>query len=138
MSLWVNPTTLPTGWHMIVSRQLGTGTSNAWFLAHNGTTLQFSAGAGVTTPVTAGQWTHVAAVKNGTTVALYKDGVLVASSSTATSPLATDANEVGIGAGNNGNPLWQEFFQGRIDDLRFYNEARSPEQIQADLATPVG
>jgi hypothetical protein len=62
----------------------------------------------------------------------------VASSSTATSPLATDANEVGIGAGNNGNPLWQEFFQGRIDDLRFYNEARSPEQIQADLATPVG
>jgi hypothetical protein len=122
---------------MIASRQLGTGVSDSWFLAHNGTALRFSAGAGVTTTLTAGQWTLVAAVKNGTTVALYKNGVLVASASTATSPLATDANEVGIGAGNNGNPLWLEFFQGRIDDLRFYNEARSLGQIQDDLATPV-
>ncbi len=138
ISLWVNPTTLPTGWHMIAARQLGTGASDSWFLAHNGTSLRFSAGGGVATTVTAGQWTHVAAVKNGTTVALYKNGVLAASLSTATSPLATDANEVGIGAGNNGNPLWQEFFHGRIDDLRFYSEGRSLEQVQDDLATPVG
>ena len=138
ISVWVHPTTLATGWHMIAARQVGAGGGDAWFLGHNGTTLNFFAGAVVTTSLAAGQWTHIAAVKNGATVAVYKNGVLAASTTTATTPLATDANEVGIGAGNNGNPSWGEYFQGRLDDLRFYREARTAQQIQSDRDTPVG
>ena len=138
ISAWVNPSALPTSWHAIVARQLGTGSNDSWFLGHNGTTLYFSAGAVVTTTLTVNQWTHIAAVKNGTTIALYKNGALVASLTTATSPLPSDANEVGIGSGNNGNPLWQDFFKGRLDDLRFYAEARSLSQIQSDMNTSVG
>jgi hypothetical protein len=95
VSAWVNPATLPTGWHVIAARQIGAATTDTWFLGHNGPTLYFSAGAVVSTTLTAGQWTHIAAVKNGTTVAIYLNGTLAASSNTAQSPLATDANEVG-------------------------------------------
>ena len=94
ISVWVNPTTLPTGWHVITARQIGADTTDVWFLGHNGPTVYFNAGGVVTTTIAAGQWTHLAAVKDGNTVALYKNGVLAASITTATNPLATDANEV--------------------------------------------
>ena len=106
ITAWVNPTALSTGWRTIAGRQLGTGTDNSWFLGHNGATLYFGAGGRVTTTLTAGVWTHVAAVKNGQTLQLYKNGALVASLSTAAGAVATDANEVGVGGDNNGTPLW--------------------------------
>ena len=138
LSAWVNATTLGSGWHVIAARQFGTSSNDTWFLGHNGTTLYFSAGATVTsTALVAGQWAHVAGVKNGSALALYVNGALVASTASATSPIPTDDNEVGIGAGNNGNPLWGEVLNGRIDDLRFYAGAQSLEQIQSDMALPV-
>ena len=63
---------------------------------------------------------------------------MLVASTTWASPLATDDNEVEIGAGNNGAPLWAEFFQGCLDDLRFYAQARTLAQIQTDMVTPVG
>ena len=64
---------------------------------------------------------------------VYKNGVLAASATTATSPLVSDANEVGIGAGNNGNPLWGECSTARIDDLRFYSQVRNGKAYQGDI-----
>ena len=66
----------------------------------------------MTTTLTAGVWTHVAAVKNGAGLQLYKNGALVASPSTAAGAVATDANEVGVGGDNNGTPLWSDAFKG--------------------------
>ena len=65
------------------------------------------------------------------------NGALVASTTSATRSNSYDDNEVGIGAENNGNPLWGEALNGRIDDLRFYEGAQSLEQIQSDMALPV-
>ena len=138
MMAWVNPTTLGPDWHMIAGRQLGTSFDDSWVMGTNDTTLWFFAGGNVSATLPAGVWTHVAAVKDGPGLQLYLNGVLVASTTTATSPLVTDNNEVGIGAGSNGAPLWSEFFHGRLDDLRFYAQARSLAQIQTDMATPVG
>jgi lysophospholipase L1-like esterase len=135
ISAWVNATALPTGWHMIASRQFGTGAGDSWWLGHNGTTLYFGS---VTAALTAGVWTHVAAVKNGTTEQIYINGTLAASSAGGVASFPSDANEVGVGAGNNGTPSWGEVFDGRLDDLRFYAEARNASQIQADMLTPVG
>jgi hypothetical protein len=137
ITAWVYPITLRTGWRALAARQLGTGFDNSWYLGHNGTTLHFFAGAQVSTPLTPGVWTHIAAVKNGATLALYKNGVLAATVTNATSSLPTDANEVGLGGDNNGAPLWSDPFHGRLDDVRFYQEPRTLLQIQSDMKTPV-
>ena len=123
---------------MIAVRQRGTGFDDSWLLGTNAGTLWFMAGGTLSAPLPVGVWTHVAAVKDGATLQLYLNGVLAASTTTATCPLVTDDNEVGIGAGSNGAPFWAEFFHGRLDDLRFYAQARTLTQIQTDMATPVG
>ena len=37
-----------------------------------------------------------------------------------------------------GNSVWGEFFQGRLDEIRIYNRALTPAEIQTDMNTPVG
>jgi hypothetical protein len=37
-----------------------------------------------------------------------------------------------------GNAVWNEWFQGRIDEVRVYNRALSAAEIAADMNTPVG
>ena len=109
------------------------------FCFHEGMTgLKFSRSGSVfafgSTNVRANVWTHVAAVKDGATLQLYLNGVLAASTTTATSPLVTDDTEVGIGAGSNGAPFWAEFFHGRLDDLRFYAKLARQEGVLLDPA----
>ena len=36
-----------------------------------------------------------------------------------------------------GNNVWSEWFEGQIDDLRIYNRALAPSELQTDMATPV-
>jgi len=36
-----------------------------------------------------------------------------------------------------GNAVWNEWFSGRIDEIRVYNRALSQAELQADMATPV-
>jgi hypothetical protein len=36
-----------------------------------------------------------------------------------------------------GNAPWGEYFAGQIDDVRVYNRALTPTEIQADMNTPV-
>ena len=37
-----------------------------------------------------------------------------------------------------GNAIWNEWFDGLIDELRIYNRALSTTEIQTDMNTPVG
>jgi hypothetical protein len=36
-----------------------------------------------------------------------------------------------------GNAVWAEWFAGQIDEVRIYNRALTPAQIQVDMATPM-
>lgn len=76
-------------------------------------------------------------MKNGATVTLYLDGVEQASITNAAPTIPNDANEVTFGAGSNGNPLMTEFFNGTLDEIRFYNRALTSTEIQTDMNTPV-
>ena len=80
------------------------------------------------TSVNTGNWTHVAAVKNGTTVSLYVNGVLDNS-------YVVDINitpnlfligNLFIFGGDYG-------FHGSIDEVRIWNEARTEAQINASM-----
>src|SRR5258706_496495 len=78
-------------------------------------------------------WTHLAATFDGATVRLYVNGVQVASQAQ-TAPLATTTGTLQIG----GDSYPNEFFAGRIDEVRIYNRALTQAEIQSDMATPVG
>ena len=77
-------------------------------------------------------WTHLAATYDGATLRLFVNGTQVGSRAL-TGALLTSTGVLRIG----GNAIWGEFFQGRIDEIRIYNRALSPGEIQADMAAPI-
>ncbi len=79
--------------------------------------------------VPAGSWVHVVATFDGTTMRLYRDGVLMNFNNTgAISVPAFDARlQIGIG------------YEGMLDDIRIYNRALSPVEVQVlHTAVPLG
>jgi hypothetical protein len=81
-----------------------------------------------TTKAKAGTWTHVACVNDGATMTAYVNGVAEASGS---NTLGTTADWVGIGQDStSGN----DNFDGMIDNLRFWSEARTPAEVAAAAA----
>jgi hypothetical protein len=77
-------------------------------------------------------WTHLAATYDGTAVKLYVNGVQAASAAQS-GAIAVSNGMLRIG----GNSLWGEYFQGTIDEVRIYNRALAPAEIQADMNTVV-
>jgi hypothetical protein len=77
-------------------------------------------------------WTHVAGTYDGTMLRLYLNGVEAASTAIS-GPIAPSMGPVRIG----GNSIWGEYFQGRIDEVRIYDRALTPAEIQTDMHTPI-
>lgn len=76
-------------------------------------------------------WTHLAATYDGAMLRLYVNGVQVASRAQ-TGSISVSSGSLRIGGDN----IWGEFFQGRVDEVRIYNRALSPAEIQTDMNTP--
>ena len=85
-----------------------------------------------TTGLTTGAWTHLAETFDGSSVRLYVNGTLVATTAAA-GALASSTNPLRIG----GNNIWGEYFSGLIDEVRVYNRALSAGEIQQDMTTPI-
>jgi|GEM_PF-6736624 len=76
-----------------------------------------------------GQWMHVAAVGNGTSLTLYVDGREVTTGGAVATTYGSNSNVFKIGEGvmdSSGG-----YFDGRIDDVRVYSRALCPEEINA-------
>ncbi|WP_422103834.1 choice-of-anchor D domain-containing protein [Winogradskyella sp.] len=72
------------------------------------------------------EWHHVAAIYNGTTIALYIDGVLNRSA-TRSAPVDTDDSFL-IGAAGKGTIT--QHFRGNIDEVRVWDTALSLDQLR--------
>jgi hypothetical protein len=142
---WVRPAAM-SGWETVVTKERSGGYAYALY-AQDGAPL--AGGAAVpsgnvrvgtadrtlrgTTQVPTGQWTHLATTYDGAVQRLFVNGIEV-SSRTQTGTIAVTAGALRIG----GNAAWaDEFFEGDIDDVRIYNRALSPAEVQADMDTPV-
>ena len=79
-----------------------------------------------------GAWTHVALTYNGSQLRLYVNGVQVASGA-ASGAIQSSTSPLWIG----GNQPYGEYFKGLIDDVRVYNRALTPAEIQTDMTTPL-
>ena len=138
LSAWVNPAANQSGWRTILQKQI-----DAYFLnasndtgalrpsggATFGTSTQFVTG---TTANPVNTWTNVALTYDGTIVRLYVNGTQVATRNQ-TGAVQTSSNPLWIG----GNQPYGEFFNGLIDEVRVYNRALSPAEIQSDMNTPL-
>ncbi|MEU4407523.1 LamG domain-containing protein [Streptosporangium sp. NPDC023963] len=140
LSAWVNPATV-ANWRTVVMKDLpetanasyglyaSNGVAPSGWLRAQGVTAQVVG----SSPLSVGAWSHVAVTYDGSTARLYVNGVL-SNHTPATGTLDNENGPVHIG----GNGVWNEYFQGAIDEVRIYNIAQTQGQIQADMNTPIG
>ncbi len=131
---WVNLNRGASGQANIVT-QGAPGAGYALLVGSDGN-LQFQAGGGAVeapTALQAGQWTHVAGTYDGTTLRLYVNGQDVADQAYAT-PIAYDGNGFAIGADVSSRNVWQ----GAIDEVRVWDDARSAGDIAANENLELG
>jgi hypothetical protein len=86
------------------------------------------AGSSSSIAVRQNQWQHVAYVKSGTTLTIYIDGQAIATFAGQSASLTANNGAFSIGRYGSSN-----YFQGRIDEVRIYNAARSQAQVQSDM-----
>ncbi len=79
-------------------------------------------------------WFHVAGVRSGTTITLYFNGLVVATTDTGTT-FDVDTNvEFGLGALYRGSlGATREFLNGKLDEVRLWDKARTQAEIQSTL-----
>ena len=138
---WVNPAS-GAGTRTIVLKEAPGGLSYALYSAVSGQRpvgyVHTKRDNSVTGPssIPMNTWTHVAFTYDGSTLRLYVNGSLVRSNgiSGGGSPLMmTSGGALRIG----GNAVFGEYFRGTIDEVRIYDHALSPADIQADMVTPI-
>ena len=76
-------------------------------------------------------WTHIAYTFDGTNSRFYHNGALVATQA-ASESMINNNGDLQIGAS-----VYDEWFNGWIDEVRVYNYARSPTEIVTDYNTPI-
>lgn len=143
LEAWVYPTRNPgaSNWTGIFDREdSSTGLRDGYNLFFNGsattstffTTERFTSGTqtGASVAVSSTQsvnaWNHILATYNGTTIALYRNGVLVSSNASTGNLLNTSKTlQIGTRGGN--------YFGGRIAGAKIYNRALSLQEIKQNF-----
>jgi hypothetical protein len=136
---WVRPNIVTGSWRALALKESPSG--EAWGAFAAGGTTGMPAGVVFTTAqgranglarlALSPTWTHVAMTYDGTAVRLYVSGRLVASTA-ATGRLLQTSRPLRIGG-----DMLGEWFDGVIDEVRVYDRALSPAEIQTDIATPI-
>jgi glucose/arabinose dehydrogenase len=138
LEAWVNPVQTLWSWRTVIFKQTTDGMAYALYAADgaNRPTGQVNiAGeqnAVTPTALPLNTWTHLATTYDGTTLRLYVNGTQVASKpQTGSATVSTGVLRIGR------NSIWNEAFNGLIDEVRIYNRALSAAEIQGDMAAPV-
>ncbi len=82
-------------------------------------------------------WTYVTVVRNGPAISFYINGNLDASFSAVAdaNPFRSGINTIRIGGQSRGGMA--RVLNGTIDEVRMYNQALTPAQIQSDMSAPI-
>jgi glucose/arabinose dehydrogenase len=138
IGLWVNPRTL-NGWRTLVLKERSSGVAYGMYANTSASRpngeIYTSAGSielTGTAPLALNRWTYLAVTYDGLALRYFVDGAQV-SSRAASGAVLVSGNPLRVG----GNLVWGEYFDGLMDELRIYNRALAPAEIQADMNTAV-
>ena len=138
ISTWIYPTALPGTNAKIVSKY-DAGTAGEWYVNIGSSgQIQFlrecgGFGVSASSPtVSLNSWSHIGAVYDGIKLYIYLNGTPIAQATDSCSISNTSVETV-IGAADDAASA-ENYFTGRIDDVRIYNYARSQTQILEDMA----
>jgi serine/threonine-protein kinase len=134
---WVHRFADQESYRLVLSRQLGVGDENQFWLGFR----DGQAGVSVTTPkgtrnaigrtVPVGEWFHLAGTYDGTTLRLYVNGTEAQSESHG-GPLSTSDRSLMIGADEfDAMGSVQEVPKALLDEIRLYSRALSPTELAA-------
>lgn len=133
-SLWFYHYTRDVGWRIIVMLNETGGDADTQFsfwYNNNENRLQSTANKQYTSTIpapTKDAWHHFCATFNGTKLLTYLDGVLV-NTRTITNEY-TPKTHLTIGASRSGATAWNNYWKGKINDFRLYDECLSPLQVK--------
>jgi len=128
MEAWIRVTSFTVDWQTVISK----GAEGPRIHRFGGSNfIAFGTGPGddlaSTVSVNDGNWHHIAATCNNGFKSLYVDGVLQGTQTVGT-PLVTNNDNVRIGSQiDSYSPI--RAFHGDIDEVRFWNVARTAEQV---------
>jgi Concanavalin A-like lectin/glucanases superfamily len=137
LEAWVRPTAL-SGWRTVVFKEQAAHMTYALYAATSTgppTGQAYVGGqrdARGTAAVPTGAWTHLATSYDGSALRLYVNGTQVRMLAVS-GPMTVSSGLLKLG----GNAIWREWFAGLMDDVRIYNRALTPAEIQSDMGTPV-
>ena len=138
LEAWVYPTSL-TGWRTVMLKEISGDLSYgiyasddasrpAVYINIGGSELSVQG----TASISLNTWTHLAGTYDGAMLRLFVNGSQVGTRAT-TGSIGVSTNPLRIG----GNAIWGEYFSGRIDEVRIYNRALTPTEIQTDMNTSI-
>ena len=142
LEAWVFPTAHSANWNNVIIKErtngeaynlysnINTGVPAAYVVRAAAPTAPLDARGTAQLPLNA--WSHLAVTYDGATLRLFVNGIQVGSRAV-TGALLTSTGALRIG----GNSIWGEFFKGQIDEIRIYNRALTPAEIQLDMTRPI-
>lgn len=134
ISAWINPTSFPGVGNTLVVSKYDSGVAGEWYLGVNaGSHVAFERecggfGTSGINPLSTGTWQLITGVYDGTNLYLYINGQLDKTKVDSCSISSTTENAA-IGAGASGASSSQQNFNGKIDDVRIYKRALSPQEV---------
>jgi hypothetical protein len=135
LEAWVKPA-LVSSWQAVVIKEQPSGLSYALYANSDHNSPDGAVHTSVDTnlygvaALAANTWTHLATSYDGGTLRLYVNGTQVSSQAVSGS-LAVSTGPLRIG----GDSVWGEYLNGVIDEVRVYNRALTPTEIQTDMNT---
>jgi hypothetical protein len=145
LEAWVRPSTAENRYAPLIVHQKTGSESQPYALYEGGweSNLPFG-GIGFGTPgesyshasepLPQNAWSHVALTFDGAETRIYVNGKLV-DEDAGSAPTVSEGN-LEIGGATEQHPD-DQYFDGRIDEVRLYNRALSEAEVQADKATPI-
>jgi len=134
LAAWVQLDVNPQ-WACIICRQYGGGSSDSFSLWMNNGVLQGGmfgyAEAAATGTLPVGKFFHAAVTWDGTIIRLYRDGKIVSTAAGPAGAIPYDADQVLIGAEDNGVNAYTAFLKGAIDEPMIFGRALSDCEIRS-------
>jgi chitodextrinase len=131
LEAWVRPSALGTTWRTVLIKEQPGDLAYALYANTDSRAASghvFVGGdksARGSSPLPLGQWSHVATTYDGSVLRLYVNGEQVSSRAIGGN-VALSGGPLRIG----GNAVWNEWFQGQIDDVRVYRRSLSAAELK--------